>query len=334
MRYLAAPSTYLLQFLLIASITTLAQPPGNNNIPTPEFLYNQQVLHEGYRSLKDTNLKSGNRYLLKQFKFQEQSTKFTGDSGAFEQLFEFLATHHEFWFEIAVHDYKYWDQDYKKDVTQARAAEISNYLIIHGIDPQRIFPKGYAFKSPIVSYAEIKPWWGKMDDKKAIRYNERVELVLMRHYKKKSAVKDHIKFALQSGRTDSLTSKLVVGQKFLVPGVQFEGDLDVQSSDFRFLKRFEKQHPKLEEYKLIIYDPMEGNDARNAKEGKKLMKKSLKKMEALSLRVMPSTITRIHLPHQQLFKDHYLQFIKQPYKDRYRKANHHMILEVTKVKTE
>lgn len=302
-------------------------------MPSPEQLYKQQLLHEGYHSLQDSNLKTGHRYLLADFKYKEQSTHFIGDSSAFKRLFEFLAKNHEFWFEIAVHDYKYWDQDYKKDVTQSRAADISNYLIMHGIDPQRVFPKGHAFKHPIVSYAEIKPWWGKIDDKQAIQYNERVELVLMRKYKKKTATKNHIKFALESGRTDSSTSRLAIGQQFLVPGMSFDNGFNPEASDFSFIKRFLEKHKEIETYSLIVYDPWNVyTDAPlKGKKGKKKLVKTIRSIESSGSSKLPGHLSFKTRDQHQIFREHYLQHITEPFKSEYMRGNQHVVIEMTKL---
>lgn len=81
--------------------------------------------------------------------------------------------------EIGVHGPGITEESYSRCLTCRRAKAISDYLIMKGIDPARLYPKGYSSAQPLIPEKEIQAMKTAAEKQKAYSTNRRIEFKIL-----------------------------------------------------------------------------------------------------------------------------------------------------------
>ncbi len=97
-------------------------------------------------------LRTGEAIRMEQLQFEADSTNINEPSmPVLNELFDFLTDNPAIVVEIGGHTNTLPPDDYCDRISTARAQAVANYLITKGIDPKRLYAKGYGKRKPIAS---------------------------------------------------------------------------------------------------------------------------------------------------------------------------------------
>ncbi|MDX1941226.1 MAG: OmpA family protein [Saprospiraceae bacterium] len=115
-------------------------------------------------------LKTGEAIRMEQLQFDADSTTINEPSmPVLNELFDFLTDNPAIVVEIGGHTNNLPPDDYCDRISTERAQAVSNYLVGKGIDPKRLYAKGYGKRKPIASN----------DTADGRRRNQRVEIRIL-----------------------------------------------------------------------------------------------------------------------------------------------------------
>ena len=115
-------------------------------------------------------LKSGQAIRIEQLQFEADSTNINEPSmPVLNELYDFLVDNPTIVVEIGGHTNSLPPDDYCDRISTERAQAVANYLVEKGINPKRLYAKGYGKRSPIASN----------DTPEGRRRNQRVEIKIL-----------------------------------------------------------------------------------------------------------------------------------------------------------
>ncbi|MCO6477397.1 MAG: OmpA family protein, partial [Phaeodactylibacter sp.] len=134
---------------------------------TTTFEITERIMKE----LASGAVRSGQTIQMQKLQFEADSTKITDDNKPLlDEIYVFLKDNPSIVVEIGGHTNNLPPPEYCDELSTARARAVAEYLVQQGIDPERVFYKGYGKRKPLFSNAT--------EDGR--RRNQRVEIKILR----------------------------------------------------------------------------------------------------------------------------------------------------------
>jgi hypothetical protein len=131
-------------------------------------------------SFSDTIFKIGDKLPIRPIHFELAKSNILTDSHPFlDSIADFLVKNKNLSIEVGVHTDTRWTDKYSTCLSCNRAKAIANYLISKGIQPDRLIPKGYNDKEPLISEEEINKLKTIEEKEKAHQINRRTEFKII-----------------------------------------------------------------------------------------------------------------------------------------------------------
>ncbi len=134
---------------------------------TATFETTERIMKE----LASGAVRSGQTIQMQKLQFEADSTNITDDNKPLlDEIYVFLKDNPSIVVEIGGHTNNLPPPEYCDELSTARARAVAEYLVQQGIDPERVFYKGYGKRKPLFSNAT--------EDGR--RRNQRVEIKILR----------------------------------------------------------------------------------------------------------------------------------------------------------
>ncbi|MCO6489449.1 MAG: OmpA family protein [Phaeodactylibacter sp.] len=146
---------------------SLTVTDGNGCTATATFEITERIMKE----LASGAVRSGQTIQMQKLQFEADSTNITEDNRPIlDEIYVFLKDNPSIVVEIGGHTNNLPPPEYCDQLSTARARAVAEYLVQQGIDPERVFYKGYGKRKPLFSNAT--------EDGR--RRNQRVEVKILR----------------------------------------------------------------------------------------------------------------------------------------------------------
>ena len=144
------------------------------------MLYSFTIFGQTF-TLTDTTFKSGDSLITHQIIINPDNGRFFMSQCRpyIDSVAAFLIKNKNLVVELAMHSDTRGKNEMQLLLTQSQANSIKEYLVIKGVNPNRIISKGYGGTKPIINKNKIKHLSSKMEMEKAYLLNRRTEFIII-----------------------------------------------------------------------------------------------------------------------------------------------------------